>query len=67
MIPSRSHRKVARRLDQETYRKRNVIERWFGRVKGYRRIATRYEKTRLSYAAFVATAAFLVALSGWRT
>jgi transposase len=67
VIPARSHRKVARTLDQETYRKRNVIERWFGRVKGYRRVATRYEKTRLSYAACVAMAAFLVALSGWWT
>ena len=66
IIPSRSHRNVIRSLDRETYRTRNVIERWFGRVKGFRRIATRYEKTSLSYAAFVATAAFLVALSGWR-
>jgi transposase len=66
IIPSRSHRKVARTLDREVYRERNVIERWFGRLKASRRIATRYDKTRLSYAAFVATAAFLVALSGWR-
>ena len=67
IIPSRAHRKMARPLDQETYRKRNVIERWFGRVKVFRRIATRYEKTTLSYAAFVATAAFVVSVSGWRT
>jgi transposase len=66
IIPSRSHRKIARALDREVYRQRNVIERWFGRLKGFRRVATRYDKTWLSYAAFVATAAFLVALSGWR-
>jgi transposase len=66
IIPSRSHRKVARTLDRAAYRQRNIIERWFGRLKGFRRIATRYDKTLLSYAAFVATAAFLVAVSGWR-
>jgi transposase len=66
VIPSRSNRKVARALDRNVYRRRNVIERWFGRLKGFRRVATRYEKTQLSYAAFVTTAAFLVELSGWR-
>jgi len=66
IIPSRSHRKVTRAIDREVYRRRNVVEGWFGRLKGFRRVATRYEKTRLSYAAFVVTAAFLVALSGWR-
>ncbi len=65
VIPSRSHRKVARALDPGRYRTRNVIERWFGRLKGFRRVATRYDKTLLSYAAVVATAAFVVALSGW--
>lgn len=59
-------RKVTRTLDREAYRQRNVIERWFGRLMGFRRIATRYDKTWRSYAAFVATAALLVAMSGWQ-
>ena len=66
VIPSRSDRKRARRLDRARYRSRNVIERWFGRVKGFRRVATRYDKTAVSYVGFVATAAMLVALTGWR-
>jgi transposase len=66
VIPSRSNRKLPRVIDREVYRQRNVIERWFGRLKNFRRVATRYDKTRLSYAAFVAMAAFLVAVSGWR-
>lgn len=48
------------------YRERNVIERWFGRLKAFRRIATRYEKTALSYLGAVAVSAWLVALTGWR-
>ena len=66
VIPSRSNRKVFRVIDSILYRRRNVIERWFGRLKGFRRVATRYEKTLASYVGVVATAAFVVALSGWR-
>jgi transposase len=65
VIPSRKARRHPRRLDRCRYARRNVIERWFGRVKAFRRIATRYEKTSSSYAGFVATAATLVALTGW--
>jgi transposase len=64
VIPSRSNRKVFRVIDPILYRRRNVIERWFGRLKGFRRVATRYEKTLASYVGVVATAAFVVALSG---
>jgi transposase len=66
VIESRSNRKVFRVIDSILYRRRNVIERWFGRLKGFRRVATRYEKTLASYVGVVATAAFVVALSGWR-
>ena len=65
IIPSRAARKHPRRLDRARYARRNVIERWFGRVKAFRRIATRYEETSSSYAGFVATAATLVVLTGW--
>ncbi|WP_190047972.1 transposase [Streptomyces galilaeus] len=47
-------------LDRETYRRRNVIERCFNRLKGFRGIATRYEKTATSYAAAVTLASFLL-------
>ena len=66
VIPSRSNRLVPRLIDAEVYRRRNVIERWFGRLKQFRRIATRYDKTQRSYRGFVALAACHVALSGWR-
>lgn len=65
VVPARARRRHARLLDAEAYRARNVIERWFGRLKQYRRVATRYDKTSRSYASLVATAALCVAVSGW--
>ncbi len=37
----------------ETYQRRNVAERCFGRLKEHRRIATRYEKTARNFIAMV--------------
>lgn len=65
IIPSRRTRRHPRRLARARYARRNVIERWFGRLKAFRRMATRYEKTSTSYAGFVAAAAIIVALTGW--
>jgi len=66
VIPSRANRLMQRSVDAEVYRRRNVIERWFGRLKQFRRIATRYDKTQSSYRGFVALGASQIALSGWR-
>jgi transposase len=65
VVPSRAGRRIVRELDTEAYGRRNVIERWFGRVKQYRRFATRYDKTATSYGSFAATAALCARLSGW--
>lgn len=63
VIPSRSTRKLPRHLDRLAYARRNVIERWFGRLKAFRRVATRYDKTARSYLGFVAAGAALIALT----
>lgn len=65
VVPSRVNRKVARPVDAEAYACRNVIERLFGRWKGFRRIATRYDKTAVSLAESLALVAAVVVLSGW--
>jgi transposase len=44
-------------MDWSQYRERNRIERLVNRLKQYRRIATRYDKTAASYGAFVTLAA----------
>ncbi|MEU1299267.1 IS5 family transposase [Streptomyces shenzhenensis] len=46
-------------FDPETYRRRNVVERRFNRLKGFRGIATRYEKTATSYEVAVTLASSL--------
>ncbi|MFH9677573.1 IS5 family transposase [Streptomyces sp. NPDC017405] len=46
--------------DRESYRRRNVIERCFNRLKGFRGIATRYDKTATSYEAAVTPASILL-------
>jgi transposase len=40
-------------FDKEQYRRRNVVERLIGRLKEYRRIATRYDKLAESFRAFI--------------
>ena len=44
VIPPRRHRRVQRRFDRDHYKNRNLIERFFCRIKQFRRIATRYDK-----------------------
>ena len=65
VIPSRANRRIRRVLEINTYAIRNVIERLFGRLKQFRRLATRYDKTSTSYAATLVMATVLVVLSGW--
>ena len=48
VIPSRHHRKEQRSIDY-IYKDRNKVERFFNRLKHYRRVATRYEKTARNY------------------
>ncbi|MGI5163091.1 IS5 family transposase [Spirillospora sp. CA-253888] len=47
-------------FDQQTYRRRNVVERCFNQLKQWRGIATRYCKTATSYQAAVTLAALLL-------
>lgn len=63
VIPSRKNRKAPREHDAELYRERNKVERLIGRLKQYRRVATRYEKTARNYLAMVHLACSLVWLA----
>ncbi len=49
VIPSKSNRKSPRSLDRETYKTRKLVERFFGRIKEFRRVATRYDKTARNF------------------
>lgn len=56
VIPARSNRRSPVPHDREKYRWRNLVERLFNKLKNWRRIATRYDKTKESYLGFVALA-----------
>ena len=55
-IPPRGNRRDPICFSPYLYRNRNLVERFFNRIKQYRRIATRYEK-RAAFLAFVKLAA----------
>jgi transposase len=57
VIPPKSNRKHAREYDADLYKERNLIERMYGKLKQFRRVATRYDKLANSYLAFVLVAA----------
>ena|SRR5215469_12813714 len=57
VIPSRSGRTAPRRLLKRQYRRRNLVERFVNRIKHFRRIATRYEKTARNFLGFLTFAA----------
>ena len=57
VIPQLATEKTLRLMDWGLYRERNVVERLVGKLKEYRRIATRYDKLAASYLAFVQLAA----------
>jgi transposase len=63
VIPPRSNRLTLRRFDRRRYRRRNLIERFFCRLKHFRRIATRYDKLAQRFASFIALTATVVWLS----
>lgn len=53
VIPPRSNRINPRQYDHNVYRGRNLVERFFGRIKQFRRIATRYDKLARSFLSFI--------------
>jgi len=53
VIPSKKNRLVQRGIDRNLYRDRNKVERFFSRLKQFRRLATRYDKTASSFLGMV--------------
>ena len=49
VIPSKANRVEAWPLDEVAYRTRNRVERLFGKLKQFRRVATRYEKLKAMF------------------
>lgn len=62
-IRPNSTRKTKKRYDKERYKHRNIIERFFGAIKRFRRVATRYDKKPENFLGFVWLATLLVGLN----
>ena len=61
VIPPRSNRKVIIDSDTEMYRWRHLVENYFAKIKEFRSIATRYDKTVESFSANINLAAAMIA------
>ena len=53
VVPPKSNRLNPWEYDREMYKRRNEIERLFRRLKGYRRIFSRFEKLDVIFLGFV--------------
>jgi transposase len=62
VIPGLKNRREQRDYDRDRYKDRNLAERFWSKLKQYRRVATRYEKTARNFLAFVHVAAIMVLL-----
>jgi len=59
-IPSRKNRKVPIPHDEKFYKDRHKIEIMFGRLKDWRRIATRYDRSPTVFLSAIALAAIVI-------
>lgn len=57
VIPGRATRGVVYPLNRAAYRRRNTIERMFGKLKNWKRIATRYDRLAVNFLAAIALVA----------
>jgi transposase len=63
VIPPKANRKVKRDCDFVLYCERNLIERFFNKIKHYRAIATRYDKLARNFLAAVQLIAAIILLN----
>ena len=56
VVPPKETRQDPWTYDTELYKRRNEIERLFGRIKRFRRVFTRYDKTDQMFTAFITIA-----------
>ena len=63
VIPQLANRKEPRPVDWAQYKNRNLVERFFARLKQFRRLATRYDKLAARFTSFIELAAAYVWLA----
>jgi transposase len=63
VIPPKANRKTKRECDFALYRERNLIERFFNKLKHFRAIATRYDKLARNFLAAVQLVSAIILLN----
>jgi len=63
VIPPKANRKAPHPYDQELYKARHLIENFFAKLKQYRAIATRYDKTACNFLGAIYLAAIVIWLN----
>ena len=67
VIPPKSNCKQPWAYDREAYKRRNEVERLIRRLKGYRRIFSRYDKLDIIYTRFITPVLIIEALRNVNT
>jgi transposase len=62
VVPPKKNRAVPWKYSKKLYKKRNEVERLFRRLKGFRRVATRYDKLDVMFIGFVVMALIVMGL-----
>jgi transposase len=63
VIPPKANRRLPRDFDRDLYKVRHLIENFFAKLKQFRAIATRYDKTARNFLAAVHLAAAAIWLN----
>ncbi len=63
VIPPKANRKAPRDCDFALYCERNLIERFFNKLKNFRAIATRYDKLARNFLAGIQLASAIILLN----
>jgi transposase len=60
IIPPKKNRKEKRLYDKDRYKERHLIECFFGKIKHYRRVFSRFDKTKQNFSGFISFVCFLI-------
>lgn len=63
VVPPKRNRLRPWKYDEILYAKRNCVERFFRRIKGFRRICTRYDKSDVMFMAYIQLGVLLIGLN----
>jgi len=67
VVPPKSNRVSPWEYDRELYKRRNEVERLFRRLKGFRRVFSRFDKLDVMFLGFIAFALIVDALRSINT